>query len=198
MRHSKQAKTWFWICTRRVNGKKCNSAKFSVRRGTFFDNSKLSIQSILRIVWNFVHHLSEEQCKQFVGISTKTNHTVGEYYRDCRNICNHQYWIRNPRNLPKLGGLMSFSKWMNHTFQVSPNSIEAEDSVRYGMTTISGFSDLSQEDILEQVPSNRSRKTLLPIINKYCLDGTLFCSDGWKAYHCLAAHLDLEDVIHIP
>ena len=53
MRHSKQAKTWYWICTRRVNGKKCNSAKFSVRRGTFFDNSKLSIQSILRIVWNF-------------------------------------------------------------------------------------------------------------------------------------------------
>ena len=87
---------------------------------------------------------------------------------------------------------------MNHTFQVSPNSIEAEDSVRHGMTTISGFSDLSQEDILEQVPSNRSRKTLLPIINKYCLDGTLFCSDGWKAYHCLAEHLDLEDVIHIP
>ena len=102
MRHSKQSKTWYWICTRRVNGKKCNSAKFSVRRGTFFDNSKLSIQSILRIVWNFVHHLSEEQCKQFVGISTKTNHTVGEYYCDCRNICNH--CIRDPRNLPKLGG----------------------------------------------------------------------------------------------
>ena len=93
---------------------------------------------------------------------------------------------------------MSFSKWMNHTFQVSPNSIEAEDSVRHGMTTISGFSDLSQEDILEQVPSNRSRKTLLPIITKYCLDGTLFCSDGWKAYHCLAEHLDLEDVLHYP
>ena len=101
MRHSKQAKTWFWICTRRVNGKKCNIAKFSVRRGTFFDNSKLSIQSILRIVWNFVHHLSEEQCKQFVGISTKTNHTVGEYYCDFRNTWNH--WIRDPRNLAKLG-----------------------------------------------------------------------------------------------
>ena len=26
----------------------------------------------------------------------------------------------------------------------------------------------------------------------------MFCSDGWKAYHCLAEHLDLEDVLHYP
>ena len=47
MRHSKQAKTWYWICTRRVNGKKINSAKSSVRRGTFFDNSKFGTLSTI-------------------------------------------------------------------------------------------------------------------------------------------------------
>jgi len=54
----------------------------------------------------------------------------------------------------------------------------------------------SLDCILEQVPSNRSRKILLPIINKHCLEGTLFCSDGWKAYNCLADHLELDDVLH--
>ena len=30
MRHSKQAKTWYWICTRRVNGKKINKVIHSI------------------------------------------------------------------------------------------------------------------------------------------------------------------------
>ena len=33
----------------KVNGKKCNSAKFCVCHGAFFDNSKISIQSVLRL-----------------------------------------------------------------------------------------------------------------------------------------------------
>ena len=52
--------------------------------------------------------------------------------------------------------------------------------------------------IIEQVPPNRSRKTLILIINEHCKVGTVFCSDGWKAYHKLADHLDLEDVLHFP
>ena len=102
MRQIKQANTIYWICTCRVNGKKCNGAKFSIWKGTFFDNSKLPIQNSVRILWNFIPPLSAEQCKSYVAISTKTNHTVTEYYADCRAICNS--WIRNPKNMPKLGG----------------------------------------------------------------------------------------------
>ena len=39
---------------------------------------------------------------------------------------------------------------------------------------------------------------LLPNINKYCVDGTLFHSDGGKGYKNLAEHLDLEVVLHYP
>ena len=198
MRQSKQANTWYWICTRRFNGKKCNSAKFSVRRGTFFDHSKLSIQSTLRIIWNFVHHLSEEQCKQFVGISTKTNHTVSEYYGDCRNICNS--WIRDPKNQPKLGGFGIIVEMDESYFPSQPKFNRGR---RLGTTWsddekwVFGLTPRNSLDcILEQVPSNRSQKILLPIINKHCLEGTLFCSDGWKAYNCLADHLELDDVLH--
>ena len=50
--------------------------------------------------------------------------------------------------------------------------------------------------MLEQVPSNRKRDELLPIIDKHCLKGTLFLSDGWKAYVKLAEHLKLEYSLH--
>ena len=98
MRQMKQYNTMCWICTPTVNGKfkECNNAKFSIQKGTFFDNSKLSIQSI------FIHHLSVEQCKSYVAISTTTNHTVTEYYADCSAIWNK--CIQNPENSPKLGG----------------------------------------------------------------------------------------------
>ena len=30
------------------------------------------------------------------------------------------------------------------------------------------------------------------------LDGTIFCSDSWKAYNKLAEHLDLDNTIYFP
>ena len=200
MRQMKQANTIFWICTRRVDGKKCNSAKFSIRKGTFFDNSKLSIQSIVRIVWNFIHHLSAEQCKSYVAISTKTNHTVTEYYADCRAICNS--WIRNPKNTPKLGGFGKIVEMDESYFAGQPKykrgrrlgtSWEDDEKWTFGLTERD-----SLDCVLIQVPSSRNRSTLLPIINAHCLEGTLFCSDGWRSYNKLADHLDLEDVLHYP
>ena len=151
-----------------MNGKKCNSAKFSVSRGTFFDNSKLSVQSIFRI-WNFKQHLSEEQCKHFVGIFTKTNHTVSEYYGDCRNICNN--WIWDPRNLPKLGGFGVIVKMDELYFPRQPKfnrgrrlgtTWKEDGNWVFGLTARE-----SLDCIIIQVPSNRSRKTLLLIINKH-------------------------------
>ena len=198
MRLSKQVNTTYWICTKRVNGKKCNSAKFSIRKGTFFDNSKLPIQSIVRIVWNFLHHLSVDQCKSYVAISTKTNHTVVEYYADCRSICNS--WIWNPINTPKLGG---FGKIVEMDESYFPGQSKYKRGRNLGTSWetdekwVFGLTERDSLDcILTQVPSSRTRKNLIPIINKHCKQGSLFCSDGWKAYFKLAEHLDLEDVLH--
>ena len=200
MRKMKQGDHWFWICTRRANGKKCNNLKFSVRKGTFFGKSSLTIQCILRIIWNFVHHLNIEQCKQFCNLGTKTDHTVTEYYSDCRNVCNS--WIWNPENTPKLGGYGKIIEMDESYFPGAPKfnrgrrlgtTWEDDEKWTFGMTERGNL-----DCILIQVPSSRTRKSLIPIINKHCLQGSLFCSDGWRAYHKLADHLDLEDVLHFP
>ena len=63
--------------------------------------------------------------------------------------------------------------------------------------TIAFWNNRGRVDVIAiQVPSNRSRCALLPQID--CLPGTIFCLDGWKAYHQLGQNLDLDDVLHYP
>ena len=37
---------------------------------------------------------------------------------------------------------------------------------------------------------------LLPIRKEHCLPGSIFCSDGWKAYNKLQEHLEIEGILH--
>ena len=200
MRKSKQGNIWYWICTRRVNGQKCNRGKCGIWKGTFLDRSYFSIQIVLRILYNFVCRLSETQCKNFVAIGTKTNHTVGEYYADCCQVCTN--WIWDPKHTPKLGG---FGKVVEMDESYFPGASKYNRGRRLGTSWeeddkwVFGLVERGSLDcILQQVPPNRTRKMLIPIINQHCLDGTLFDSDGWKAYGKLAEHLDLEDCLHFP
>ena len=102
MRRTKDGKHYFWKCTRRVNGIKCNRGKKSIRNGTIFDNSNLSTQTNLTIIWHFVHHLDERQCANYTNISQKCNKTVIKWYKFCREVVTEWFW--NPINTPKLGG----------------------------------------------------------------------------------------------
>ena len=102
MKKSNYGAHWVWLCNRRVNGVKCNKGKKSVRTGTIFGNSNLSVQEILQVIWHFVHHLSEKQCVEYTKISSKNNTTIVKWYRFCREVCTTWFW--NPVNTPKLGG----------------------------------------------------------------------------------------------
>ena len=42
------------------------------------------------------------QCKQYAAISRKSEHTVIEYYADCRHVCNSWSW--DDEHTPKLSG----------------------------------------------------------------------------------------------
>ena len=198
MRKVKQINIWYWICTRRHNGIKCNKGKFGIRKGTFLDHTHFNIQTVMRIVWNFVYRLSVSQCKQYAAISAKTDHTVVEYYADCRRVCTS--WIWDERNIPKLGGFGKIVEFDESYFPGAPKynkgrrlgtNWDDDDKWVFGLTERDNLNC-----VLVQIPSNRKREQLLPIINQHCLQGTIFTSDGWKAYHKLAEHLPLEDCLH--
>ena len=102
MRKKKDGKHYFWICTRRVNGVKCNKGKKSIRDSNIFDSSNLSTQTILTIIWHFVHHLDERQCANYTNISQKNNTSIVKWYKFCREVVTEWFW--DPENTPKLGG----------------------------------------------------------------------------------------------
>ena len=201
MRRKKDGKHWFWICTRRVDGVKCNKGKRSIRTGTIFDNRNLSIQEILLVFWHYIHHLTVLQCAQFTNITQRNNTTVCYWYKVCREICTEWFW--DPINTPKLGGFGKIVEMDESFFPGKPKynrgrrlgegAWKEEEKWVFGMTERG-----SLDAIAIQVPSNRSRVSLMPIIDQHCNAGTIFCSDGWKAYNKLADHLNLDDVLHYP
>lgn len=45
-----------------------------------------------------------------------------------------------------------------------------------------GAYDIERRDGWIQLGTDRSAETLLPIIQQWCLPGTIIVSDGWRAY----------------
>ena len=199
MHFEKQGNTTYWVCNRRVNGVKCNRGKFSVRDGTVFGKSHLSIQAILWIIWHFVHHLSEQQCKQYTNIGPKNNKTVVEWYAKCRKVCSGWIWY----NKPRLGGFGKIVEMDESHFagtaKFGKGRRLGEDPWEDHFKWAFGLVERGSLDcVLKTVHSSRSRAVLLPLINESCAEGTVFCSDGWKAYVKLNENVDLEDTLHFP
>ena len=95
--------------SKRVEGVKCNRGKFSIRQGTFFDNSNLTVQNILWIVWHFVHHLTEKQCKDYTNIGQKNDKTIVKYYGKCRLIAHTWIW-KHPLKLGGFGKIVEMDE----------------------------------------------------------------------------------------
>ena len=157
----------------------------------------------MQIIWHFVHHLSENQCVQYTKLSSKNNTTIVKWYRFCREVCTDWFW--KAENTPKLGGFGKIVEMDESFFPGVPkyNKFKGcrlgenawKDDEKWGFGLVERG---SLDSIIVQVPSNRSREVLIPIIDQHCLDGTVFCSDGWKAYNKLKEHLQLEDCQHFP
>ena len=194
MHFQKLSNTWYWICTRRYEGVKCNRGKISVRKGTFFDNSRLPIATVVWIVWHFLHHLSEEQCKQYTNIGEKNRNMLVKYYAKCREVCGVWIWA----NKPKLGGFGKIVEMDESHFagtqKYGKGRVLGVDPWQDWHKWVFGLSLRGSQDcVLKTVDNSRSRSIVVPLINENCADGTIFCSDGWKAYVNLPDHIELED-----
>ena len=152
---------WYWRCNKCVNGKKCNRGKKSVRKGTIFDNSKMTTQQILLIMWHYVHQLTIRQCSQYTNITDKNNTTVCKWYKFCREVTTE--WIKDPNNSPKLGGFGKVVEMDESFFPGKPKFNRGHrlgegawmDDEKWGFALVEHN---SLDVIIKQVPSNRSRK----------------------------------------
>ena len=99
--------------------------KFAVRDGTFFGNSHLPIDTIVWIVWHFLHQLPENQCKQYTNIGKSNKKTLANWYAKCREVCGAWIWA----NQPKLGGFGKIVEMDESHFAGAPNTGKVENLV---------------------------------------------------------------------
>ena len=187
-----------WMCRRRMFGSKCNRGKKSMRTGTVFANSNLTVQQIVSIFYHFVYRLSEKQCAQYVCVSSKSPKTMVKWYKLCREVCTSWFW--DPTNTPKLGGYGVIVEIDESYLPGQPKYNRGrrlgttwEDEQKWALGLVQRG---SLDAIIQQVPSKRARIDLVPIIEKHTLPGTIYCSDSWKGYNELPLHVNLEDTLH--
>ena len=73
--------TLFWVCNRRPQGKpRCITFKFSVRRGTVFENSNLSIARLFRLLFHFSQGHQATDVSTHTGIGGVNAYSVKRFY----------------------------------------------------------------------------------------------------------------------
>ena len=164
---------YVWRCPR------CHRKK-SIRDGSFFSGSNLSLQKLV----TFIYMWTEDLPLKFIKRQTTISHdeTATNWGNMLRELCS-QDLIANFR---QLGG-----------FDVNgaPIIVEIDESKyfhrKYHRGAFRGghwvFGAVERETgrcLLEVVP-NRNRRTLEAIISRWLLPGTRILSDGWRAYNRL-------------
>ena len=151
----------------RCNNKTCNG-KVSIRRGSWFDHSKLTMG---QVTYFWVKELPNKTTEEECAISNKS---IVDWYYFCREVCatiieeKLEVWVRLLR--------------LTNPNLVSVNTTRGRRVD--GVWVFGGIDRRTRQCFLVTV-EDRSEATLIPIIQKYIKPGTTIMSDCWKAYRKL-------------
>lgn len=167
---------WFcdnYIVRRKQKRVRCGF-KVSVRTGTFFAKSHLSLGVILKFIHFWVYNTPLNIIQFNINIS---NHTAVDFANFCREVVYDQMIINSqPIGGPGAHVEIDESKFGRRKYNKG-HRVE-------GQWVFGGFERGSGEVFMVPV-EKRDRSTLLPIIENWILPGTTIHSDFWRAYDCL-------------
>lgn len=178
------ADNWTWRCPKRGCQK-----RISLRRGTIFENSKLSISKALQLLYWWSRELPVVQAAHEVGVSPVT---AVDWFLRFREICaDHLIATSGP-----IGGA-------GHVVEIDESKFGKRKYNRGRLVDgawVFGGVDRETNDAFLQIVEERSAESLLPIIQRNILPGTTVHSDEWAAYHALGAygyhHLTVNHSLH--
>ena len=159
-----------WRCAR------CRFTK-SVRSGSFFERSHLSISSIVVIAYCWAVDMPQKLIAREADVQTKA--TIVDWCNFLREVAG-DYIMRRPT---EIGGFDN-NGW--------PVVVEVDESKYYhrkyhrgqwrkGHWVFGGFERGTGKSFLVEVP-DRTRRTLYRIIREHILPGSHIVHDGWRAY----------------
>ena len=162
-----------WKC----QNKECIKFKLtkSVRCGSFFENSRISLQSWIHAIYLWCQRISVKTASQMLNLSEKT---VVDMYSFFRQVCS-KYFEAHPIQLGGADTVVQIDESMfchkpkHHRGRATKTEVWVFGLVDTSTTPGVGYME---------IVSKRDSQTLLPIIQKVVRPGTTLHSDQWKAY----------------
>ncbi|XP_069969220.1 uncharacterized protein [Bactrocera oleae] len=155
--------------------------------GTWFENAKIPLPQIFYIMFAFALHWSHSKVRKnsFIKEPILSSATICDWYNYCREAVV-LYQVDHQVAVGKIGG---------------PGKIVQIDESKFGKRKynkgrrvkghwVLGMVEDGSDDLrLEVCPDNvRSAEVLIPLIQRHVLQGSIICTDCWKAYDCLSSH----------
>lgn len=148
--------------------------RYSIRKGTFFDKSKLSLHQIMCLVLFFVAEVPLVTTSQLLRLSSTT---VVDWFTFCREVCiftqGQQGQIGGPGVEVQIDESVMFKR-KYHCGRLVPQR-----------WVFGGYCVSQKKGFLVEVP-NRSERVLLAEIDRYICPGSIIVSDCWLGYQHLA------------
>ncbi|XP_072030239.1 uncharacterized protein, partial [Amphiura filiformis] len=161
---------YLWSCRRRVGGKQV-SKEISIREGSIFEDSNLTIAEVIQFIYWWCCGLTQTQIKMQMGLNPTT--TCSWHYK-CRDICEYLV-MEKPEKIGGPGKVVQIDE-----SKIGKRKYNKGHLVE-GQWVFGGIEEDGRGAFLVCV-EERSQAVLLPIIQKWILPGTHIISDGWKAY----------------
>ena len=167
-----------WRCSDKNCGKKS-----SIRQDSWFSQSHLTLDKIVKLTYYWVYKYPEELVLHELRIGSE--HTTVDWYNFAREVCVEIL----EKHSTKIGG-------PGKTVEIDESKFGKRKYHRGrrvdGVWVFGGIERESKRSFFRTV-EHRDAETLLPILKEFVLPGTTIISDCWKAY----CSLESEGYIHL-
>lgn len=158
-------------------GVKSCRREVSLKKGTFFEGSNLSIRQIICLIYYFARDDQLQEELKF-NLDVVSENTIVDWKNFCRDVCT-SYFVRHPVLLGGIGEIV----------EVDESSLIKRKYNRGRLLptqwVFGGYQPSIKEGFLVAVP-NTKRETILPLIHRYIGPASLIISDCAKIYDTLS------------
>lgn len=168
-----------WACRRKRKEDDQRHQKYlSIRTGSWFEKSNLTLAEILKLTYAFAWSWTEVQMQHELGMGPST---LVDWNMFCREVAEAAVLKRSM----KIGGNgktveIDESKFCKRKYHKG-HHIE-------GQWVFGGVERGDRSKMFMVAVEDRSKETLIPIILQWVLPGTTVISDFWKSYDVLPEH----------
>lgn len=156
----------------------------TIRGGSIFYHSHLSILNIIKISIMFVNEISITDASRILSLSPNT---VSKYYKDFRKrICDDL--LARPIEYGQFGEYEVDETFIEH--------VMSSDGGHIPQQWVAGFYHRGTGKVKIYSVADRSRVSLIPPIRESIPSGSIICSDTWTSYNCLREHYEHHTVNH--